>query len=84
MKLVEQFHTVKDVPYMEEIYDKMVALYGENLEHVPFASFSDFIAVIRKYVLAPLYEYFSNPENKEEILSLYDDYPFNFPNPYEN
>ena len=83
MKLVEQFHTVKDVPYMEEIYDKMVALYGENLEHVPYASFSDYMSVIRKYVLAPLYEYFSNPENKEEILSLYDDYPFDFPNPYE-
>lgn len=84
MKLVEQFHTIKDVPNMEETYEKMVALYGEYLEHVPYASFSDYMAIIRKYVLAPLYEYFSNPENEDEIRNLYPDYPFDFPNPYNN
>lgn len=84
MKLVEQFHTVKDVPNMEETYEKMVALYGEYLEHVPYASFSDYMHIIRKYVLAPLYDYFSNPENEDEIMSLYPDYPFDFPDPYKN
>ena len=85
IKLVEQFKKIKDVPNMEETYEKMVKYYGgENLERVPYASFYPYLPIMQKYVFAPLYEYFSNPENKEEILSLYDDYPFNFPNPYEN
>lgn len=84
IKLVEQFHTIKDVPNMQETFDKMVALYGEYLEHVPYASFSDYMPVMRKYVFAPLYEYFNNPEEVEKIKSIYPDYPFDFPNPYGN
>ena len=84
IKLVEQFQTVKDVPNMEATYDKMVELYGEYLEKVPIGSFHDYMPVIRKYVLGPLYEYFNNPDEVEKIKSLYPDYPFDFPNPYGN
>ena len=84
MKLVEQFKKIKDVPNMEETYEKMVEYYGgENLEHVPYASFYPYLPIMQKYVFAPLYEYFNDPVNIAEINKLYDDYPFNFPNPYE-
>ena len=84
IKLVEQFHTIKDVENMEETYKKMVTHYGgENLEKVPYAAFHPYTHIMRKYVFGPLYEYFSNEENKEEIKKMYDDYPFDFPNPYE-
>lgn len=84
MKLVEQFKKIKDIPNMEETYEKMVAYYGgENLEHVPYASFYPYLPIMQKYVFSPLYEYFSNEENREAILAMYPDYPFNFPNPYE-
>lgn len=83
IKLVEQFKTLKDVPNMEETYWKMVEFYGgENLEKVPYAQFQPYLPVMQKYVFAPLYEYFSNEANREEILALYPDYPFDFPNPY--
>ena len=83
IKLVEQFHTIQYVVNMYETYQKMVAYYGgENLERVPYASFTPYTHIMRKYVLAPLYEYFSDEANKEEILKMYPDYPFNFPNPY--
>jgi hypothetical protein len=84
IKLVEQFHTIKDVENMYETYQKMVVYYGgENLEKVPFAAFNPYTHIMRKYVFAPLYEYFSNKANKGEILKKYPDYPFDFPNPYE-
>lgn len=83
IKLVEQFHTIQYVENMYETYQKMVAYYGgENLERVPYASFTPYTHIMRKYVLAPLYEYFSDEANKEETLKMYPDYPFNFPNPY--
>ena len=83
IKLVEQFKTLKDVPNMEETYWKMVEYYGgENLEKVPYAQFYPYLPIMQKYVFAPLYEYFSNEANREEILALYPDYPFDFPNPY--
>lgn len=83
IKLVEQFHTIQYVENMYETYQKMVVYYGgENLERVPYASFNPYTHIMRKYVLAPLYEYFSNEANREEILKMYPDYPFNFPNPY--
>ena len=70
---------------MEETYEKMVAYYGgENLEHVPYASFYPYLPIIRKYVLVPLYEYFNDPVHIAEINEMYDDYPFDFPNPYDN
>ncbi len=83
IKLVEYFHTIKDVENMEETYKKMVAYYGgENLEKVPYAAFHPYTHVMRKYVFGPLYEYFSDEANKEKILADWPDYPFNFPNPY--
>ena len=84
IKLVEQFHTIEHEPNMYETYQKMAAYYGgENLEKVPYGAFHPYEHIMRKYVFAPLYEYFSNEENKEAILEMYPDYPFNFPNPYE-
>lgn len=83
IKLVEFFHTIKDIENMEETYQKMVAYYGgENLERVPYAAFHPYTHIMRKYVFVPLYEYFSNEDNREEILSLYPDYTFSVPNPY--
>ncbi len=83
IKLVEQFHTIQYVENMYETYQKMVAYYGgENLERVPYASFNPYTHIMRKYVLAPLYEYFSDEVNREAILRMYPDYPFDFPNPY--
>ena len=83
IKLVEQFHTIQYVENMYETYQKMVIYYGgENLERVPYASFNPYTHIMRKYVLAPLYEYFNDEANREEILNMYPDYPFNFPNPY--
>lgn len=85
IKLVEQFHTIKDVKNMEATYKKMVEYYGgENLERVPYASFYPYTHIIRKYVLAPLYEYFNDEANREDILRVYPNYPFDFPNPYGN
>ena len=85
IKLVEQFHTIKNVDNMYETYQKMVAYYGgENLEKVPYASFHPYTHIMRKYVFAPLYEYFSDENNRAAIMEMYLDYPFNFPNPYEN
>lgn len=83
IKLVEQFHTIQYVENMYETYQKMVAYYGgENLERVPYASFNPYTHIMRKYVLAPLYQYFSDEANREAILRMYPDYPFDFPNPY--
>lgn len=83
IKLVEYFHAIKTVDNMYETYQKMVAYYGgENLERVPYAMFHPYTHIMRKYVFAPMYEYFSNEENREAILKMYPDYPFNFPDPY--
>lgn len=83
MKLVEQFHTIEHEENMYETYQKMVIYYGgENLERVPYASFHPYTHIMRKYVLMPLYKYFSSEANKEEIQKRYPDYPFDFPNPY--
>ena len=83
IKLVEYFHAIKTMDNMYETYQKMVAYYGgENLERVPYAAFHPYTHIMRKYVFAPMYEYFSNEENREAILDMYPDYPFNFPNPY--
>lgn len=81
-KLVEQFRKLKDIENMEESYNKMVNAWGEYLERVKYAAFHPYTNIMRKYVLAPLYEYFSNEDNKDEILRKYPDYPFNFPDPY--
>lgn len=84
IKVVEFFKKIKDIPDMEETYKKMVEHYGgENLEKVPIASFYPYLPIMQKYVLAPLYEYFNDPVHIAEINEMYDDYPFDFPNPYD-
>lgn len=80
--LVEYFRKLKDIENMEESYNKMANAWGEYLERVKYASFHPYTNIMRKYVFVPLYEYFSNEANKEEILKKYPDYPFNFPDPY--
>ncbi|MDE5739105.1 MAG: DUF4843 domain-containing protein [Bacteroidaceae bacterium] len=80
IKMVECFHALQDV--LPESYAKMVAVYGENLEHVQYGDFFQFRTIVNKYIKYPVYEYFADPANREEILSLYPDFPFDFPNPY--
>ena len=79
IKMVEYFHTI--AIHQPRSYEKMVAEYGENLEHVPFGDFHSFQTMMTKYVFTPMYEYFSDPGNREEILRLYPDFPFDFPKP---
>lgn len=81
IKMVEYFHLLKDV--QPESYKNMVEQYGENLEHVEYGDFYQYKTIMNKYVLYPMYEYFSNPANRDEIIALYPDFPFDFPNPYE-
>ncbi len=80
IKMVEYFHALKDI--LPESYAKMVDAYGENLEHVQWGSFYQFQTIVNKYIKYPAYEYFADPTNREEILRLYPDFPFDFPNPY--
>ncbi|MBQ8336501.1 MAG: DUF4843 domain-containing protein [Bacteroidaceae bacterium] len=82
LKVVEYFKKIKDV--IPETYKKMVAYYGgENLEKIPYGDLYPYRAIMQKYVCAPLYEYLNDPANREMILEMYPNYPFDFPNPYE-
>ena len=80
IKMVEFFHAIKDVH--PETYKKMVALYGENLEHIEYGDPYQYRTVFLKYIYSPMYNYFSDPANREYILSEFPDFPFDFPNPY--
>lgn len=80
IKLVEYFHDVKDI--LPESYVKMVELYGENLENVPYGDFHVYRTIFRKYIYARMYEHFNDPANREMILSLYPDFIFDFPDPF--
>lgn len=80
IKLVEYFHDVKEV--LPETYVKMVALYGENLENVPYGDFHVYRTIFRKYIYARMYEHFNDPANRDMILALYPDFIFDFPNPF--
>ena len=80
IKMVEYFHTIKYEEGKEESYEQMVEAWGENLDRVQYAAFHPYTDIMRKYVFAPLYEYLN--DNKDKILEMYPDYPFNFPNPY--
>lgn len=82
IKMVEYFHTIADI--QPNSYKKMVEAYGENLEHVPFGDFNMFRTMMNKYVFHPMYLWFSDPANHAAILSLYPDFPFDFPDPYES
>lgn len=80
IKLVEYFHDVREV--LPETYVKMVALYGENLENVPYGDFHAYRTIFRKYIYARMYEHFNDPANRDMILSLYPDFIFDFPDPF--
>ena len=80
IKMVEYFHAIKDI--QPETYKKMVKLYGENLEHIEYGDPYQYRTVFMKYIYAPMYDYFSDPANKDYILSEFPDFPFDFPNPY--
>lgn len=81
IKMVEYFHTIRDI--QPETYVKMVAKFGENLENVPYCDFFPYGTAMTKYVYLPMYEYFSDEANREEILGFYPDFPFDFPDPYK-
>lgn len=86
IKMVEYFHELEKIK--PETYKKMVALYGENLEHIDNGDPELYKTTFDKYIYAPMYEYFSDPANKEIIMSEFDDFfdengNHDFPNPYE-
>ena len=78
IKMVEYFHTIADI--QPETYKDMVVAYGENLEHIPLGSDYQYRTIFRKYVYTPMYEYFNT--HHDEILAMYPDFPFDFPEPY--
>lgn len=80
IKLVEYFHDVKNI--LPETYVKMVALYGENLENVPYGDFHVYRTIFRKYIYSLMYDHFNDPANRDMILSLYPDFIFDFPDPF--
>lgn len=80
IKLVEYFHDVKNI--LPETYVKMVNLYGENLENVPYGDFHVYRTIFRKYIYSRMYDHFNDPANRDMILSLYPDFIFDFPDPF--
>ena len=80
IKMVENFHALEAIK--PETYKKMVAAYGENLEHIPYGDPELYKGTFDKYIYKPMYDYFSDPANEEFILSEFPDFPFDFPNPY--
>lgn len=81
IKMVEYFHDLKTT--VPETYVKMVRLYGENLEHVPYGDFFNYRTIMRKYVFQRMYEHFNDPEARVKINEMYGDtFPYDFPNPF--
>ncbi len=80
IKMVEYFHAFKAIN--PTLYRKMADSFGENLEHMPYADPAPYGITFRKYILAPMYEFFSNPANRSSITATYPDFPFDFPHPY--
>ncbi len=80
IKMVEYFHAVEEI--LPETYRNMVALYGENLEHIPYGDPYQFRTIFVKYIYSPMYEFFKDPANREDILDEFPDFPFDFPDPY--
>ncbi len=80
IKMVEYFHEVGNI--LPDTYKKMVALYGENLENVPYGDFHVYRTIFRKHIYSRMYEHFNDPTQRDMILSLYPDFPFDFPNPF--
>ncbi|MBO7301962.1 MAG: DUF4843 domain-containing protein [Bacteroidaceae bacterium] len=81
IKMVEYFHAIEAI--LPETYKKMVDLYGENLEHIPDGDPYQFRTIFIKHIYSPMYEFFNDPDNYEEIKSQFPDFPFgDFPDPY--
>ena len=79
--MVEYYHAIEDI--LPETYKKMVDLYGENLEHIPNGDPYQFLTIFVKYIYQPMYIFFNDPDNYEEIKAQFPDFPFgDFPNPY--
>ena len=72
IKMVEYFHAIEIK--QPETYKKMVALYGENLEHIENGDPFEYRTIFIKYIYSPMYEYFSNPANENEIIKDFDDF----------
>ena len=72
IKMVEFFHAVENV--QPETYKKMVALYGENLEHIEYGDPYQYRTVFVKYIYAEMHKYFNDPVNKEAIESEFPDF----------
>ena len=71
-KMVGYFHDVKRV--QPETYKKMVALYGENLEHIEYGDPYQYRTIFIKYIYDEMYQYFNNPSNKAEIEAEFPDF----------
>ena len=80
IKMVEYFHALEETH--PETYKKMVALYGENLEHIEYGDPYQYRTIFRKYIYQPMYEHFNDPANRDMILNEYPDFPFDFPDPF--
>lgn len=80
IKMVEYFHSCKTI--VPAIYKEMVELYGENLEHIEAGDTHSYATTFNNYVYKPMYDYFSDPANRETIVSMYPDFPFDMPNPF--
>jgi len=80
IKMVEYFHAIEEIH--PETYKKMVALYGENLEHIEYGDPYQYRTIFKKYIYLPMYEHFNDPNNKDMILAAYPDFPFDFPYPF--
>lgn len=80
IKMVEYFHACKDI--VPAIYKEMVELYGENLEHIEAGDTHSYATTFNNYVYKPMYEYFTDPDNRDAILAAYPDFPFDMPDPF--
>lgn len=80
IKMVEYFHAIEEI--LPDTYEKMVKLYGADLEHIPEGNPYVYKTIFIKYIYGPMYEYFSAPENRDAILEEYPDFMFDFPDPY--
>lgn len=80
IKMVEYYHAVEEI--LPETYRKMVDVYGENLEHIPYGDPYQYRTIFVKYIYSKMYDFFNDPANREGILAEFPDFPFDFPDPY--
>ena len=80
IKMVEYFHEIENI--LPETYKKMVVLYGKDLEHIPLGDPYQYRTVFIKYIYSPMYDFFNDPNNREDILSRFPNFIFDFPDPY--